>query len=402
MYQLLEGLRVVEGSAFIAGPTCALYLAQLGAEVIRFENIGGGPDFRRWPLAPSGASLYWEGLNKAKKSIALDLGRPEGRSLAQRLATAPGENGGLFITNFPARGFLSWSALSALRADLICVRVMGWADGGPGVDYTVNSAVGVPLMTGPADDPRPVNHVLPAWDLMTGAFAAFTLVSALLARRAGGGGREIRIPLSDIAAATLANMGMTAEAGLYGHQRPRTGNDLYGAFGRDFTTADGERIMLVAITPRQWKGVLDTLGIGEAVAAVAAETGAAFAVDEGARFTHRGRLFPIFEEAFARRTLAELAPLFEAAGVCWGPYQPLERAMTDPRLYAGNPLFSDLGHPSGESYPAPGFAATLPQDERAPARPAPRLGEHTDEVLSRVLGMSSREIAALRDAGVVA
>jgi 2-methylfumaryl-CoA isomerase len=76
--------------------------------------------------------------------------------------------------------------------------------------------------------------------------------------------------------------------------------------------------------------------------------------------------------------------------------------MTDPRLYAGNPLFSDLGHPSGESYPAPGFAATLPQDERAPARPAPRLGEHTDEVLSRVLGMSSREIAALRDAGVVA
>jgi 2-methylfumaryl-CoA isomerase len=179
------------------------------------------------------------------------------------------------------------------------------------------------------------------------------------------------------------------------------GNDLYGAFGRDFTTKDGERIMLVAITSRQWKGTLETLAIGEAVAALEAEIGADFAADEGARFTHRGRLFPIFEEAFGRRTLAELAPLFEAAGVCWGPYQPLERAMTDPRLYAGNPLFSDLTHPSGETYPAPGFAATLPQDERAPSRPAPRLGEHTDEVLSEVLGMSSHDIAALRDAGVV-
>ena len=90
MYDLLKGLRVVEGSAFVAGPTCGLHLAQMGAEVIRFDNIGGGPDFRRWPLAENGASLYWEGLNKAKKSVALDLTRPEGREIAQALATAPG------------------------------------------------------------------------------------------------------------------------------------------------------------------------------------------------------------------------------------------------------------------------------------------------------------------------
>ena len=88
---------------------------------------------------------------------------------------------------------------------------MGWADGRPAVDYTVNAAVGVPMMTGPADDPRPVNHVLPAWDLLTGAYAAFALVSAELARRAGGEGREMRIPLSDIATSTLANWAMIAE-----------------------------------------------------------------------------------------------------------------------------------------------------------------------------------------------
>src|ERR1700730_18204093 len=132
MYELLTGMRVVEMAAFIAGPSCGLHLAQLGADVIRIDQIGGGPDFLRWPRASEhGASLYWEGLNKAKKSVALDLSRPEGRELAQRLAAAPGEAGGLFVTNFPVEGFLSYEKLAALRPDLICVRVMGWADGGP-------------------------------------------------------------------------------------------------------------------------------------------------------------------------------------------------------------------------------------------------------------------------------
>ena len=221
MYELLKGLRVVEGSAFVAAPTCGLYLAQMGAEVIRFDNIGGGPDFRRWPLAENGASLYWEGLNKAKKSVAIDLGRPEGREIAQRLAAAPGEDGGLFVTNFPVDGFLGYDKLKALRDDLICVRVMGWADGSQGMDYTINSALGLPLMTGPVGDDAPVNHVLAAWDLLTGAYCAFAMISALLARMRGMGGREIRAPLSDIGAATMANLGFTAETMLTGRQRPR-------------------------------------------------------------------------------------------------------------------------------------------------------------------------------------
>src|SRR6187402_2136784 len=107
MYDLLKGLRVVEGSAFVAAPTCGLYLAQMGAEVIRIDNIGGGPDFRRWPLSKAGDSLYWEGLNKSKKSVAIDLSRPEGRELMQAIACAPGDGAGLFVTNFPAEGFLS-------------------------------------------------------------------------------------------------------------------------------------------------------------------------------------------------------------------------------------------------------------------------------------------------------
>jgi 2-methylfumaryl-CoA isomerase len=380
MYELLKGLRVVEGSAFVAAPTCGLYLAQMGAEVIRFDNIGGGPDFRRWPLAANGSSLYWEGLNKAKKSVALDLGSPQGREIAQRLAAAPGEDGGLFVTNFPVEGFLAYDKLRALRDDLICVRVMGWADGAQGMDYTINSALGLPLMTGPVDDEAPVNHVLAAWDLLTGAYCAFAMVSALLARMRGMGGREIRAPLSDIGAATMANLGFSAETMLTGRQRPRMGNDVFGAFGRDFTTRDGQKLMLLAITPKQWSKALDTLGIAAEAAAVEAELGVSFATDEGLRFTHRARLYPLFERAFAAKTAAELTPAFDAGGVTWGAYQTLEAALTDTRLFKDNPLFEAVEHPSGLTYPAPGAMGTIPQDARGPVKPAPKLGQHTDEV----------------------
>jgi 2-methylfumaryl-CoA isomerase len=402
MYDLLKGLRVVEGSAFVAAPTCGLYLAQMGAEVIRFDAIGGGPDFRRWPLAENGSSLYWEGLNKGKKSIALDLASPAGREIAQRLAAAPGEDAGLFVTNFPAGGFLSYERLKALREDLICVRVMGWADGSQGMDYTINAALGLPQMTGPGDDPRPVNHVLAAWDLLTGAYCAFGMVSALLARMRSGQGRELRVPLSDVGAATMANLGFTAETMLSGRQRARIGNDIFGAFGRDFTTADGQTLMLLAITPKQWSKALDVLGLAGEAAALEAELGVSFATDEGLRFTHRARLYPLFEQAFARRTAAELAPAFDAGGVTWGAYQPLETALEDPRLYKDNPVFEAVAHPSGLSYAAPGAMATIPEDPRGPVQPAPRLGQHTDEVLAQVLGMADAEIGRLHDAGVVA
>ncbi len=402
MYDLLKGLRVVEGAAFVAGPTCGLYLAQMGAEVIRFDNIGGGPDFNRWPLSHEGKSLYWEGLNKSKKSVAIDLTSPAGRELAQRLAASPGEDGGLFVTNFPVDGFLSYDKLSALRSDLICVRVMGWADGSQGMDYTTNSAIGLPLMTGPVGDDRPVNHVLAAWDLLTGAYCSFALVSALLARLRGRGGREIRAPLSDIGAATMANLGFVAETLQTGHQRPRMGNDIFGAFGRDFTTKDGVKLMLLAITPKQWSKALEALSIAPSVAALEAELGVSFATDEGLRFTHRARLYPLFEQAFAARTAAELTPAFDAGGVTWGAYQTLEAALNDTRLFKDNPLFEDIRHPSGLTYPAPGAMGTIPQDQRLAVQPAPKLGQHTDEVLADVLGMSSGEIGKLHDAGVVA
>lgn len=404
MYDLLRGLRIVEAASFIAAPSCALHLAQLGADVIRIDQIGGGPDFRRWPLSPGdGPSLYWEGLNKAKKSVALDLSRPEGRELAIQIITAPGDDAGLFVTNFPASGFLAYERLVQHRADLICLRVMGWPDGRQAVDYTVNAAIGLPLMTGPVDHSGPVNHVLPAWDLLAGAYSALCLVSAERARRATGEGCEIRVPLSDVAIASLGHLGQIAEAQLTGRDRPRMGNDLFGAFGRDFATSDGVRLMVVAITPRQWTGLIAILGIEDAVATIEAELGASFTQDESLRFIHRGRLNPIFEAAFARRPAAELGPAFEARGVCWGPYQTLGQALrTDRHVSDSNPVLSNVAHPGGRSYLTPGAAATMPGHTRHAAPPAPMLGRDTDQVLAEVLGLSGEAIGRLHDAGLAA
>ena len=398
MYDLLRGMTIVEGAAFIAGPSCGLHFAQMGATVIRFDQIGGGPDAGRWPLSGTGESFYWEGLNKGKKSIALDLSRPEGRELAQRLATA---GDGLFVTNFPEAGFLSFERLAALRADLICLRIMGWPDGAPAVDYTINAAIGVPLMTGPADDPRPVNHVLPAWDLLAGSYGAFALLAAERARRASGLGRELRLALSDLAAATLGNLGQVAEV-VAGGDRPKSGNDLFGAFGRDFATRDGARIMIVAITPRQWTGLVETLGLAEPVARLEAETGVSFAADEGARFDHRAALFPLVERAIAARDLAALGAAFDAAGTCWSIYRSLAGALADePRLLRDNPVFATVAHPGG-TYATPGAAIRIRQDARNDPAPAPRIGADTDEVLAALLGLDSGEIGRLHDQGLVA
>jgi 2-methylfumaryl-CoA isomerase len=403
MYKLLEGLRVVEGASFIAAPSCGLYFAQMGAEVIRFDAIGGGPDFSRWPRTVDGASLYWEGLNKGKKSIAVDLARPEGRELAVQLATAPGAGGGIFLTNFPVEGFLSHARLAALRNDIITLRVMGWPDGEAAVDYTVNCAVGLPLMTGPAELSEPVNHVLPAWDLISGAYGGFALLAAERHRRNTGQGQEIRLPLSDVAMATLGNLGQIAEVAVSGADRPRMGNDLFGAFGRDFATADGQRIMVVAITARQWTGLVRALGIGDKIAALEQELAVSFEKDEGLRFVHRDRLYPLVEAVTMRRNYPDLAAALNAAKVCWGPYRTLQHALAaEPRFSTENPIFDMVGHPSGRHYLTPGAAASFVGRQRSVPMPAPRLGEHTDEVLSGVLGLSGQQIGRLHDLRLVA
>jgi 2-methylfumaryl-CoA isomerase len=175
MTRILPGLCIVESSAFIAAPYAGMTLAQMGAEVIRVDPIGGGLDYRRWPVTDRGVSLYWAGLNKGKKSVCIDFRKPEGRALLGDLITAAGEGGGIFLTNLPASPPLDYDTLRGRRSDLIMASIYGSRDGATAVDYTVNAAVGFPLVTGPAGHDGPVNHVLPAWDLLTGANAALAI-----------------------------------------------------------------------------------------------------------------------------------------------------------------------------------------------------------------------------------
>ena len=137
MYNILKGLRVVEATSFVASPSAGLYLAQLGAEVIRVDHVKGGPDYNRWPKADNGSSFYWEGLNKAKKSVSLNLKTTEGREILKRLAASGGESGGILLTNFLVGGFLSYENMKELREDIIVARVMGQANGGPAVDLSL-------------------------------------------------------------------------------------------------------------------------------------------------------------------------------------------------------------------------------------------------------------------------
>ncbi len=225
---ILSGLRVVEAAAFVAAPLGGMTLAQLGADVIRIDTLGGGLDYRRWPVTEDNVSLFWCGLNKSKRSVALDLGRPEGRELAMALICAPGDDGGMFVTNFPPRGWLDYATLCAQRPDLIQLTIQGDRHGGSAVDYTVNSRVGFPFLTGAEDSAEVVNHVLPAWDLCTGLMAAVGLLAAERHRGRKGVGQHVKLALEDVALAVMGHLGFIAEAQL-GQVRQRHGNELFGA-----------------------------------------------------------------------------------------------------------------------------------------------------------------------------
>ena len=402
MYNILKGLRVVEATSFVASPSAGLYLAQLGAEVIRVDHVAGGPDYNRWPKADNGSSFYWEGLNKAKKSVSLNLKTSEGREILKRLAASGRESGGILLTNFPVGGFLSYENMKALREDIIVARVMGQANGGPAVDYTVNCALGVPNMTGPASlGDEPVNHVLPAWDLLAGAYTAFAILAAERRRRETGEGADVRIPLSDIGVTSLANLGQIAEVLYTNENRARYGNEVYGAFGKDFVTADGKRLIVMAISPRQWVGLVKVLKIETDIAAIEKERNVNFDYDEGVRFEHRDVLYPIVTAKIIKWESAALKKALDEVGGCWGEYQTLRDAVDDSTLVKGNPIFTEMKNPSGFTYPTPGSVATLGGETRGVPKTAPRLGQNSEDVLADLLGMGSNEIASLIDSGIV-
>ncbi len=375
----LSGVRIVEISSFVAVPLAGMTLAQLGADVVRIDPPGGAADYHRWPLAESGASIYWAGLNKGKRSMEVDLHSPEGRRLVSRLIEAAG----VFITNAAGRQWLSWEALSAQRPDLVHLEVVGRGDGSTGVDYTVNAATGFPMVTGPAGHDRPVNHVMPAWDVSCGLYAALAVLAALRRRDATGQGSSIRLPLDDVALATAANLGFLTEVMVTGEQRPRLGNAIFGQYGRDFTSADGQSFMVVALTARHFRDLTELTATTEAVAALADTLGADF-TDEGQRYRHRDALDGLFADWFGSHTAEQVTAALSASSVLWDRYQSFAEVVESPRVQH-NPLFTPLDQPRIGTYLAPGLPIAV-DGLHTPAAAAPVLGEHNDAVVAEWLG----------------
>lgn len=402
MNNSLAGLRLVEGSAFVAAPFAGMTLAQQGVDVIRFDPIGGGLDYHRWPVTDDGDSLYWASLNKGKRSIAVDLRSEEGRELVVRLITASGADGGLFLTNFPAVGWLDYRELKKRRSDLIMLNIMGNSDGTSEVDYTVNCATGLPFMTGPSEHPGPVNHVLPAWDLLTGLTAVNGLLTAERHRRLTGEGQLIKLALSDVAFATMGNLGFISEYQINGTERGSTSNDLYGAFGRDFATSDGRRVMIAAISPRQWQALVKAMGIADEVKRIEDAEG----VDlnqQGDRYRAREAIARLLAPWCAARSMSEVADALNLARVSWGPYQTVRQMLEeDRRCSAANPMFAEVEQPGIGRHLMPGSPLEFAAAGRHSARPAPLLGQHTDEILYDLLDLSDVQIGRLHDRGLVA
>jgi 2-methylfumaryl-CoA isomerase len=385
----LAGLRVVELSSFVASPLGGMTLAQLGADVIRVDQTGGGPDIDRWPLAPSGRSLYWAGLNKGKRSLTADLRSAEGRGLVARLAA----DAGVVLTNAPPRDGLTYEALREARPDLIHVQLLGTRDGGNAVDYTVNAAVGLPSITGPSGSAEPSNHVMPAWDVACGLYLAIGLLAAERHRLRTGEGTRLRVALSDVALATAGNLGMLAEAQL-GQVRPRLGNQLFGDFGRDFATADG-RVMVAVLTARHWRDLVAATGLTEVADALERALGADFRT-AGDRYAYRDALGGVLAPWFASRTSAEVEDALKATSVLCSRYRDFAEVAAG---LHDEPLMGEIDQPGIGRHLAPASPMRLGDEEPVPA-PAPELGQHTAEILRDVLGLPDAEIASLQSRGI--
>ena len=396
-WQPLAGLRIFDLCTYVAGPSATMTLAQLGAEVIRIDPIGGAADTRRSPLTDDGTSLYWTGLNKAKQSVELDLRSPAGREVFFNLLARSGAGGGIVVTNAVGQRWLGFDQLRQHRDDVILVQIAGRGDGTPAVDYTVNCEVGFPFLTGPALASEPTNHVLPAWDLLTGLHAAIAVIAAQRSRSLDGAGQYISVNLGDVAVATIAQLGMLAEIVVNGTTRRRDGNFFYGGFGRDFATADGQRIMVVALTDRHFHALVRLAGVDEAVSALEGALCADFGRDED-RYQHREVLAALIAPWFAERTLADTAAVLDEHKVLWGQYRGMDQLLSSGPHSAD--LLVDIDQPNVGTIPVPRSVLRTADPPGRPS-PAPVLGEHTREVLQSIGGYCAARVTQLSDDGVI-
>jgi 2-methylfumaryl-CoA isomerase len=240
--------------------------------------------------------------------------------------------------------------------------------------------------------------VLPAWDIALGEMAAVGILAAERRRSRTGEGALVQMALSDVAFAAASYLGRLGQAEL-GTTASPDGNHLYGAFGHDFATADGRRVMLMGLTARQWSALVTATGVD--TAAITATTGEKLDT-EASRYAARDAIVEALAPIIAAETLSVWRKRFAAHGVAWGPYQSFTQALReDPRVSPANAMFERVSHPGIGDLLTAGSPLRFSGADRLPAQAAPVPGAHTEEILTE-LGLSAHEIADLFDRGIVA
>jgi crotonobetainyl-CoA:carnitine CoA-transferase CaiB-like acyl-CoA transferase len=403
----LSHVRVLDLSRVLAGPWCTQTLADLGAEVVKVERPGAGDDTRTWGPpwlaggdgAPTREAAYFLAANRGKRSVTIDFEREEGRDLVRRLAA----EADVLVENFKVGGLakhgLDWESLRAANPRLVYCSITGFGQTGPyarraGYDFMIQGMGGMMSITGQPDGTpgaEPLRCGVAIADLFTGMYATVAILAALAHRDRTGEGQHIDMALLDTQVAVLANQAANYLVG--GTPPGRTGNTHPNIVPyQAFRTADGHIILAVG-NDGQFRKFCEVAGRTDLPA------DPRFATNPE-RVRHRAVLVPILQEVVAGRASADWLSALEAAGVPCGPINGLDEVFDDPQVRARG-LRLDLPHPAAGTAPSVRnpirYSATPLSFDRAP----PLLGEGTDEVLGRLLGLDASEIAALRAAGVV-
>jgi len=399
----LAGLKVLELARILAGPWAGQTLADLGAEVIKVERPGAGDDTRGWgPPFVEGEdgerldAAYFHSCNRGKRSLAVDFERPEGQDIVRRLAA----RADVLIENFKTGGLakygLDYSSLKAINPRLVYCSITGFGHDGPyaaraGYDFIIQGMGGVMDLTGDPDgEPQKIGVAFA--DIFTGVYAVVAIQAALIRRSITGLGGEVDMALLDTQVSVLANQALNF---LVSGKAPRRLGNAHPNIVpyQVFEAADGP-LIVAAGNDRQTRDFCRILGLD----ALAADPAYATNAD---RVRNRVGFVAALAEAAGAMPRATLLAALEDAGVPAGPINTVAQVFADPQVHARG-LRLDLPATGARGGKAPSVRSPLVIDgEPAAAETAaPRLGEHTDAVLSE-LGLSGREIAALRTAGVV-
>ncbi len=394
----LKGLRVFDLTRVLAGPTCAQMLADLGADVVKIERPGAGDDTRGFapPTMPgTKESAYFVGVNRNKQSVTLDISQPEGQEIALKLIA----ESDIFVENFKvgalAKYGLGYEQLHAKFPRLIYCSITGFGQTGPyaprpGYDSLIQAMGGVMSLTGEPDG-LPQKVGVPVADLFAGLYGCIGILAALRHRDLTGQGQQIDIGMLDTHVAWLANQGMNYLA--TGENPPRLGNQHPNiAPYQVFPTKDGHIVLSVANDPT-FKRFCEAFGLTHLLEDPRFKTNAD-------RVGNRQLVTDTLTPVMMRNTTTWWVEKLEALKIGCGPINKLSEVFADPQVVARD-MVVEMAHSSGQAVKVIANPVKLSETPANYRIAPPLLGEHTDSVLTRRLGLDAAALAALREKNVI-